>query len=218
MRLSLPVAPLLTACTLAVMLAAPAGAARFDLDPTAEPDTVSFRSTASLEFIEGKTGNIEGGFDFNPDDPSAVSSGLLRVDLRTLRTGIDLRDQHMRERHLETDEYPYAYFEFDRLENVPSIIQTDVPIVAAATGWFFIHGVKRPLKADLEFSLHTSELGDTSLNATVHFAIDLEDYKIKRPKALFLKLAETIEVEVVFQARTNREQVEIALPEWAESD
>lgn len=57
-----------------------------------------------------------------------------------------------------------------------------------------------------------------SLDVRATFVINLEDYKIKRPKALFLKLAETIEVEVVFKAQTNRESASFEAPEWPAAD
>jgi len=50
------------------------------------------------------------------------------------------------------------------------------------------------------------------------FAIKLDDFKIPRPKALFLKLAETIEVVAVFSGFTGASDVQIELPEWKKLD
>ena len=44
----------------------------------------------------------------------------------------------------------------------------------------------------------------------------LDEWEIERPKALFLKLAETIEVEVVFTARSGAEKPAVELPDWPE--
>lgn len=211
-------APLLTASVLVVGLATPSGAARFDLEPGSTTDTVYFRSTASLEFIEGKSTAIDGGFEFDPDSPDTPVAGLLRVDLRTLKTGIGLRDEHMRDRHLETDTYPYAFFELTRIDGIafPLVQRTLLP--GTAQGWFYIHGVKRQIDADIECRFGRGEGGTMSLDVRATFVINLEDYKIKRPKALFLKLAETIEVEVVFKAQTNRESASFEAPEWPAAD
>lgn len=211
-------APLLTACVLAVGLAAPSGAARFSIDLSEHADSVFFRSTASLEFIEGKTAAIEGWFDFDPEQPTADAAGLLRVDLRSLKTGIDLRDEHMRDRHLETEIYPYAFFQFVSLDGIDGPVEAGRAVAGRATGWFFIHGVKRQLEAEVEFIYDRGKSDESAIDATVRFTIRLDDYKIKRPKALFLKLAETIEVEVVFHAQTNREPASFDLPEWPETD
>ena len=43
-------------------------------------------------------------------------SGKFEVDLRSLDTGLDLRNEHMRDKYLETDKFPNAVFELDPLE------------------------------------------------------------------------------------------------------
>src|SRR5438132_5755067 len=53
--------------------------------------------------IEGKTAELT-----VKDDGKAVT---FVVPLATLKTGIDLRDRHMREKYLETDKYPNAVLE-----------------------------------------------------------------------------------------------------------
>jgi len=55
-----------------------------------------------------------------------------------------------------------------------------------------------------------------AIAARAKFAIKLDDYKIDRPKALFMKLAETIEIEVVFSAYSYMAVSPIALPDWPE--
>lgn len=217
MRTAVPRAPLGVTLLLVAALAASSDAARFELDPSTGTDTVFFRSTASLEFIVGRTTQIDGGFEYDPAAQTAEIDGLFRVDLRTLKTGINLRDEHMRDRHLETGEYPFAYFAADSLLITGESSGTELPISGTVFGWFFLHGEKRPLEADLRFRYTAVRDGAASIDARVSFEINLEDYKIKRPKALFLKLAETIEVELLFQANTNRERSEITLPEWVES-
>ncbi len=183
------------------------------LQPT---DTVYFRSTARLEFIEGKTNDLTGSVDFDPESPDSGISGILRVDLRTLRTGIETRDGHMRDNHLDTDEYPFAFFELSAVPKMPDRIVQDSTYSAVAEGLFYIHGVKRKLEAELSFSRRMKSDGNGRLLVRAKFQIALDDYKIKRPKALFLKLAKVIEVETVFQAASGEDTVEIILPNWPE--
>ncbi|MEW5795511.1 MAG: YceI family protein [Candidatus Zixiibacteriota bacterium] len=191
-----------------------AQAEEFAVDPTAGTDTVYFRSTAKLEFIEGKTNNLTGSLTFEPTNPSAVVSGILQVDLRTLKTGIETRDRHMRENHLHTEKYPFAYFELTGVIGLPATLKPDTVYKATAQGYFYIHGNKRRLSADIQASLKTDP-GDVSrLVIRANFAMNLDEYKIDRPKALFLKLAETILVEVIFSARNDLKSSPISLPAW----
>ena len=48
------------------------------------------------------------------------------------------------------------------------------------------------------------------------FSLKLDERGIPRPKALFLKLAETIEIEVIFTSFNNLPPAAISLPDWLE--
>lgn len=196
-----------------LLLAGSAAAEEYWLDPAVGSDSVYFRSTAKLEFIEGETGDLVGGFTFDPENPTGPVSGILRVDLRTLRTGIETRDGHMRDNHLNTDEYPYAYFELTGVKGMPPTLQPDSTYKVLGLGYFYIRGVKRALTADLEL-----RVAQGRVDATAGFRIQLDDYEIPRPKALFLKLAETIEVEVILSGYNNLPPTSVTLPDWPEKD
>lgn len=188
----------------------------FGLNPAAGTDTVYFRSSAKLEFIEGKTTDIQGGFRFNPPNPRGELSGVLRVDLRTLKTGIETRDGHMRDRHLHTKDFPYAYFELLSASGFPDTIVVDSAYTIDVEGFFYIHGVKRRIAARLTASSRPPQSGSTAMKLDARFALRLDDFKIPRPKALFLKLAEVIEVEAVFTTLSTASIPVITLPDWPE--
>lgn len=192
-------------------------AGEYGLDPSRKTDTVRFASTASLEFIEGKTGDIVGGFTFDPENAAAGVSGRLQVDLRTLKTGIDLRDRHMRENHLHTEVYPFAFFELTEVAGLPARLEPGQTVEATAAGEFFIHGNHRPIKADLEVTrLNAGQTGGVTgaIIVRARFKIDLDDFAIDRPKALFMKLAETIELDVAFQGNAGMPVPDVVLPDW----
>ncbi len=116
-------------------------------------DTVSFASSASLEFIEGTTTKISGSFDFDPAGPDSIVGGILSVDLASLRTGIELRDEHMREKHLQTDKYPNAYFQLLSVTSMPTAIVPGQVYSVTGDGYFYIHGVKRKITPKIQFEL-----------------------------------------------------------------
>lgn len=176
-----------------------------------DTDTVIFESTAKLEFLKGKTNNISGYFEFDSENPTPELSGLLRVDLRTLKTGIETRDGHMRERHLHTDKFPFAYFEIMSVDNFPNMILEDSLYDVSGNGYFYIHGVKRKMSPHLEFII-----SEDQIKLRAKFNIILDEYKIPRPKALFFKLAEVIKVEVIFTAVASETVSQIVLPDWSE--
>jgi polyisoprenoid-binding protein YceI len=191
-------------------------AGQYVLSHSPGTDTVCFRSTAKLEFIEGKTTNIDGSFTFDPARTSDSVSGRLRVDLRTLKTGIDMRDEHMRERHLQTDQFPFAYFELTGIKGLPARLTPTTPYKGKVEGWFYIHGVKRKIEADVDIVENSVSGAAPVVTARVRFAMNLDTWKIPRPKALFLKLAETVDVEVFFTAHPGVPTGVIELPAWPE--
>lgn len=71
---------------------------------------VRFISDAPIENFEGITNNIDGYIYFEQEDFTNNSELYFEVDLRTIDTGIGLRNRHMRDNYLETDQYPFTFF------------------------------------------------------------------------------------------------------------
>ena len=209
---------LILICLGLITLASPAFAIDFGVGPQNENDTVFFNSTAKLEFIQGTTQHLEGSFIFNPENPSEGIKGVLRVDLQTLKTGIDKRDEHMRDNHLQTDKYPYAYFELLSADALLPLMASDSAYRIKAKGNFYIHGNFREIEPDLQIVRKKHSAGGEAFFVTAKFAINLDEYKIPRPKALFLKLAETVEIRVVFIGSSQFNSQPIELPDWSKLD
>lgn len=145
---------------------------------------VIFLSTASLNEFEGKSDLLNGLID--------LEKNLLDffVDLNTLKTGIGLRDSHMRENYLETDKFPFAEFT-GKINQLPGLaVGKKIPVKALGT--FKIHGVERQI--EVLGSLTKLQNGKIDLVAT--FDILLSDYKIAVPKLVFYELAEVQKVTI----------------------
>jgi hypothetical protein len=123
----------------------------------------------------------------------------------------------MRERHLQTDEYPYAYFVIDKISGLPNELPVDTGMQGTVNGFFYLHGVKRVLSADVSVTRKNHSDGSVSLQVTVQFPIHLDDYAVPRPRALFMKLAETVAVKVRFTASSVFDAEEFTPPDWPES-
>ncbi|MBU1983946.1 YceI family protein, partial [bacterium] len=116
----------------------------FEMLPNDKQNSVRFVSDAPTEKIVGKTNQISATLELDPDNVAATAVGVFEVDLTTLKTGIGLRDRHMRENHLETDEFPVAIFRLIR------VISTDKPalipgeqVQVDAEGELILHGVAK---------------------------------------------------------------------------
>jgi polyisoprenoid-binding protein YceI len=189
-----------------------AEAETYSLQAESGTDSVYIESKAKLEFFDATGKDLAGSFQFDPANPSAGAAGVLRFDLRTLNTGIELRNEHMRDRHLHTDKYPYCYYELTSVTGLPNSIAADSTYAVSGKGWFYIHGVKRELPCQITFQKAAS--GYVVIAA---FAVVLDDFNIPRPKAVFMKLAEVIEVTVIFTGSSGNSDETVTLPtDWKE--
>jgi polyisoprenoid-binding protein YceI len=155
-----------------------------------EKGKVEFISKASIETFTGTSNDLKGLIDLESKKIDFY------IDLNTLRTGIALRDEHMRESYLETKKYPFA--EFTGILNGYNSARTDTQSVIAV-GTFSLHGVKtsRTIQGRLF-------VGSDHIYVEANWDVLLSDHKITIPKVLFLKLADRQEVRI--QTRLNRKE------------
>ena len=173
-------------------------------------NVIKFISKAPLETIEGVTSRIEGNLDVDLANPTAAT-GLFEVDLTTLKTGIDMRDQHLRERFVHTDSFPKATFRLTRLTKIgtPSLPDGQ-PVNVEAQGEMTIHGVTKPV-AVAGMVTYRKENEETQarlpgdlIHVDVSFPILLSDFNIERPKMLFMKLSDNVTIAVDVFASTKQ--------------
>lgn len=149
---------------------------------TTETGYIEFVSRASIETFTGTSKHLTGMIDLSTGDIDFY------VDLNTIRTGISLRDEHMRDTYLETDRFPFAEFVGKLNGFNPSVRDTQNVIVS---GEFSIHGVtkQRTIQGRVV-------LGDTALSVEASWSVLLSEHDIAIPKIMFLKLADSQEVMI----------------------
>lgn len=165
-------------------LAAEAQKTEYHVDRSAK-NLVKFISDAPVEDFEGTTNRIDGYLAHEGADMTTGSDLYFEVDLRTLDTGIGLRNRHMREDYLHTDKYPYAKFSGKIVEAVESGGKTKVKV----KGSMDIHGVKRAM--DVGGTLNRN--GD-KLRISTQFDVKLTDHKIEVPQFMFMKIDENMDL------------------------
>lgn len=137
-----------------------------------------FISKAPMSEFTGESQQLHGLID--------LDENLLDfyIDLNTLKTGIGLRDRHMRENYLETKKYPFAEFT-GKIADFPNLANgKEIPV--KAKGKFKIHGVER----EIEVPGTLKKNSDQELHLKAEFKVLLGDYNIEIPKVMFYELAE----------------------------
>lgn len=145
---------------------------------------VIFLSKAPLNEFEGKSSLLNGLVNLETNVLDFF------VDLNTLKTGIGLRDSHMRENYLETDQFPFAEFTGKLVQQPTLIVGSKTPV--KAVGKFKIHDIEREIEVPGFLTL--AQNGKIELEAC--FEILLSDYKIALPKLVFYELAEEQKVTI----------------------
>jgi len=167
---------------------------KFSVKTTEARNTIQFVSDAPLERIVGRTDEGSGEITLDLSDIAGSASGTIRVPLGKLDTGLSLRNEHMRQNHLETGKYPEVVF------RIREFISADPPAIigggSASTlikGELELHGVKKDYEilGQLNYDPLTG-----ILNARYHWPISLKEHQIARPDFLFMKLSDTQEISV----------------------
>ena len=104
-------------------------------------NSASFHSEATIESFDGSTQALEGEITVDPESPTTAGPAWLEVDLRELSTGLAMRDRHMRENHLHTDDFPLS--RFDLYGITASELSDGSTKVVKLDGRILLHGVEK---------------------------------------------------------------------------
>jgi polyisoprenoid-binding protein YceI len=172
-------------------------------------DVVMFTSQAPLETIVGKTAEIVGKVEVDPANV-ATAKAYFEVDLATLKTGIDMRDTHMREQYLEVAKYPKAIFELSRVvKSSANVLEDMKPVDMTVEGNFTVHGVTKtitiPMKVTYfkESESTKSRLPGDIVHVQAKWDLLLSDYSINRPQFIILKLDDKQAIDIDVFASTG---------------
>jgi polyisoprenoid-binding protein YceI len=190
----------------------------FYINDSTKRDVVTFTSKAPLETIVGKTAEIKGYITVDPADIKGSAKGRFEVTLDSLKTGIDLRDQHMREKFLETVKFPLAAFELRKvLSASQNALEDQKELQLSVEGNFMVHGVTKVDTMQLNIT-YFKETEDTKarlpgdlLHVTGSFNVLLGDYGIARPQFVFYKLNENQKIDIDLFSSTGSPAVDFGI-------
>ncbi len=180
-----------------------AAAAEFIVTPGTDGNEVVFESKATLESFKGKTDRVSGTITADLSDLTDTVAVRIVVELASFDTGIGKRNGHMRDNHLETDQYPEAVFTADRIiASSTTALGPGQTATVRLAGSMDLHGVVRDGEYEVQLTLEENGV----LLVAAEFVVSLEDHAIKRPKFLIMKLADEQKISVVLRATPSEGQ------------
>ena len=146
--------------------------------------TVEFMSDAPLELITAKSEKLNGILSISN---SAFAFELAVSSFEGFNS--PLQAEHFYENYMQIDRYPTATFTGKIIEFID--FQKTGKIKVRAKGKFTIHGIEKEIMVEINL-----QIKEESIVADSEFDILLEDYKIKIPKIVNKKIANTIHIAV----------------------
>lgn len=175
------------------------GEKTFNFEDKYSRNQVSFFSTTPLEDITGISNAVKGKVTFNVADVKSLK-GSISIPVASIKTGIDLRDEHLRsDNWLDAETYPEITFVIKKVGDIK--VAADNKIEAKVTGDFTAHGVTKEVVANVTMTyLDESEQtkqrapGDL-LGVQATFNIVLSDYDVEN-MIVGQKVSENIEISI----------------------
>lgn len=159
----------------------------------------SFFSTTPLEDIRGLSNDVKGTVTFNISDIKSLK-GKISVSTASIKTGIDLRDEHLRSADwLDAGKYPEFTFDIKRVTDAKQL--SDNRLEIKLIGDFTLKGVTKEVSANATLT-YLDESEQTKMRAPgdllgvqAIFKVKLSDYGVTN-KIVGQKVAEEVEVSV----------------------
>jgi polyisoprenoid-binding protein YceI len=142
----------------------------------------------------GRTQNVSGSMTI---DGTTITSLDVTVDMTTLASDDDRRDNSLRERGLQTDQFPTATFTLTQPIDVGSKPKDGETVDVTAVGDLTLHGVTKQVSVPIQ-----AQLSGDRIQAITSLDVALADYDIEPPTGfLVLSIADTgtIELHMLFQ-------------------
>jgi polyisoprenoid-binding protein YceI len=173
---------------------------------TFDPDNDEFTSTyagyrideqlASIGANEavGRTREVSGEMTISGNSISAVD---VEVDMTTLESDQDRRDNAIRDRGLETDRFPTATFKLTKPIQIADEPAIGEKVASEASGDFTLHGVTKPISIPIE-----ARWAGDRITVIASFDVLLGDYDIDAPtipgRVLSVEDKGTVELQLHF--------------------
>ncbi|WJY68027.1 YceI family protein [Corynebacterium auris] len=166
----------------------------WDVSTTPGPNQTSAGFTffeilpAERKVTSGSTREVDG---FVTVEGGTLTAGEIVVDMATLSTDSDVRDNNVRRKILHTDEFPVATFELTEPVDVTHVPEDGSVAPVELTGALTIRGVTNPVTHEF----NVARTGDNVVVAG-DIPITRTDYGVETPEFVAAKIADEGEVNI----------------------
>ena len=191
--------PIVWLISIAALLAPAAGVCADYAVHAGKECKVVFVSRAANEKFEGKTDRLEGRLSVDPAALGDSATFHFEVDMASLDTGIKMRNQHMRENHLETAKFPTMEFVPKRAVGLPAPLPAGMQAQAGfqLIGDMTLHGVTKEATWNVVATFGNELVGGRATTTT-----DFATFGLTKPSlARLMSVEDKIELEIEFRCK-----------------
>ena len=174
---------------------------RYDMRDAGLRNVVQAVSDAPLEKMIALSGSPAGWIELDPERLTDGIRGEFEIDVRTFSTGLDPRDEKVRDAWLGSSEHPTAGFQIAKVLGLSKAKLTDgQPVVARLEGQLRLRGVARnqPVLAKLtyvkESDVTRQRLPGNLLRVSATFDLDTGLFNLPIPEPFRNRLSRYIQV------------------------
>lgn len=112
------------------------------------------------------------------------ADGEFEFTLKEFNTGINLRDEHMKNKYLEIGKFPTAKLAFKDI----SIKDSNSDYDGTFNGNLTLHGVTKPVSGKVKYTGKDKKI-------VANFSVKVSDFQIPVPKYLGVTVSESVDIE-----------------------
>ena len=145
----------------------------------------------------GTTHSVQGSFKIRTSTSPLVAAMNIKIDLRTLQSDSQRRDNFIQQNTLQTDTYPYATFVSTSTQGLPASYTDGQIVHFQITGNLTMHG-----QTNKEvFNVQGKVLGNT-ITGTATSTIYMTDFGIQPPNLANIAIAQNkVDITLTFTAK-----------------
>lgn len=142
----------------------------------------------------GVTTAVSGQIVLETDGTVIPAESRFVVDLSTLRSDSDRRDNYIHRNTLETARFPTAEFVPTEVRGLPNPLPTSGDVTFQLIGDLTLHGVTRPVTWDV-----TARIERQTLAGSATTQVRFDDFNMMQPRVpILLSVEDTVQIELDF--------------------
>jgi hypothetical protein len=194
-------------------------ATKFEMKDLGQRNLILINSESSLERTVALSHFISGWVELNPENPDSIN-GEFEMDVRTLDTGIELKNMQIRDQLLSAQEFPIAKGSFSTSQGNGKIKLIDgKPVSVKVDCVFKIKNTTKtlPVSLKLTFFKESEEsrqrLTGNLLKLSANWDLDLLSFGISIPTKSSALFAKSVQVSVDMVGTDRLPNNALSLPE-----